>query len=175
MKKEILIVPFISLALLAAGCNKTTSQSPPSPEITETTKQRTTVDTNVNNSSGTTGAIVKNTDTASDGVPTTTHGKYQDYSPDTVKTEQAAGHKLVLFFHADWCPFCVEADKQFKLKADQIPQGVTVLKTNYDAETALKKKYVITYQHTLVQIDGNGNLVSKWNGGDVDNLKKYLK
>jgi peroxiredoxin len=103
------------------------------------------------------------------------HSSYQNYSPETAKTEQAAGHKVVLFFHADWCPFCVEADKQFKAKLDQIPQGVTVLKTNYDTETALKKKYAVTYQHTFVQIDAEGNLSSKWNSGDIDNLKKNLK
>jgi thiol-disulfide isomerase/thioredoxin len=102
-------------------------------------------------------------------------GNYGDYSPDTVATEQRAGHKVVLFFHAPWCPFCRAADVAFKEKASQIPAGVTVLKIDYDSNKELRTKYGITYQHTFVQIDNNGELVSKWNGGDVDNLIKYLK
>jgi thiol-disulfide isomerase/thioredoxin len=102
-------------------------------------------------------------------------GSYKDYSPETVANEQKAGNKVVLFFHAPWCPFCKAADAAFKEKVGQIPSGVTVLKTDYDSNTDLKKKYGVTYQHTFVQIDTNGNMVTKWNGGDIDNLKKYLK
>jgi thiol-disulfide isomerase/thioredoxin len=102
-------------------------------------------------------------------------GEYKDYGPDAVAQAQKAGSKVVLFFHADWCPFCVEADKQFKAKLDQIPPGVTIFKTPYDTETALKQKYGVTYQHTFVQIDAKGNMATKWNGGDIANLKKYIK
>lgn len=102
-------------------------------------------------------------------------GSYQDYSPELVKSEQDAGHKVVLFFHATWCPECRAADKAFKANLDKIPQGVSLLKTDYDSNLDLKKKYGVTYQHTFVQIDSEGNLVSKWTGGDIDNLIKYLK
>lgn len=102
-------------------------------------------------------------------------GAYKDYSADTVKAEQSAGQKVVLFFHAPWCPFCKAADLAFKAKLDQIPFGVTVLKTDYDSNTELKKKYGVTYQHTFVQIDSNGNMITKWNGGDIDALKQNLK
>ncbi len=102
-------------------------------------------------------------------------GAYKDYSTATVQAEQAQGNKVVLFFHATWCPFCKAADAEFKSRASDIPAGVTVLKTDYDSNTDLKQKYGVTYQHTFVQIDTNGNQVSKWNGGDIDNLKKYVK
>lgn len=102
-------------------------------------------------------------------------GSYQDYSEVIVSAEQQAGNKVVLFFHAAWCPFCKAADKAFKEKLSEIPDGVTVLKIDYDSSTELKQKYGVTYQHTFVQIDNQMNLVSKWNGGDVDNLIKYLK
>lgn len=102
-------------------------------------------------------------------------GSYQNYSPELVKSEQQAGRTVVLFFHASWCPYCKEADANFQANLDKIPQGVTVLKTDYDSNTDLKKKYGVTYQHTFVQIDSQGNLVSKWSGGDIDNLIKYLK
>ena len=44
------------------------------------------------------------------------------------------------------------------------------MKVDYDSasgaksqEIALKPKYGVTYQHTLVQVDANGNQVKKWN------------
>jgi hypothetical protein len=49
------------------------------------------------------------------------------------------------------------------------------LKTDYDSNNELKKKYGVTYQHTFVQIDSNGNMITKWNGGDIDTLKQNLK
>jgi hypothetical protein len=45
-----------------------------------------------------------------------------------------------------------------------IPAGITILKTDYDSETELKKKYGVTTQHTLVQVDKDGNLIKKWSG-----------
>ncbi len=102
-------------------------------------------------------------------------GAYKDYSPETVAAEQKAGNKVVLFFHAVWCPYCKAADAAFKANLDKIPAGVTVLKTDYDSNTALKQKYGVTYQHTFVQIDNAGNQVTKWNGGDTDNLTKFIK
>lgn len=102
-------------------------------------------------------------------------GEYLDYSAETLQAELAEGHKVVLFFHAPWCPFCKAADAAFKAKLNQIPTNVVVLKTDYDSNSALKQKYGVTYQHTFVQIDADGNMVTKWNGGDVDSLKKYLK
>jgi hypothetical protein len=41
---------------------------------------------------------------------------------------------------------------------------VSILKVDYDKETELKKKYGVTYQHTLVQVDKDGNLIKKWSG-----------
>ena len=102
-------------------------------------------------------------------------GRYQDYSAGAVSVEQKAGHKVVLFFYAPWCPFCRAADADFQAHGDKIPAGVTVLKTSYDNETTLKQKYGVTYQHTFVQIDSSGNLVTKWISGDTDLLAKNVK
>lgn len=102
-------------------------------------------------------------------------GSYKDYSTATVESEQAAGNKVVLFFHATWCPFCKAANIAFLEHASEIPAGVTVLKTDYDSNIELRQKYGVTYQHTFVQIDSDENMITKWNGGDVDNVKKYVK
>jgi hypothetical protein len=53
---------------------------------------------------------------------------------------------------------------------------VTILKTDYDKETELKKKYGVTYQHTLVQVDKSGNMIKKWSGGGtLDNLLSQIQ
>lgn len=90
-------------------------------------------------------------------------GSYESYSEE--KIAMAETGDVVLFFHASWCPSCrgLNADIEKNLKS--IPQGLTILKTDYDKETELKKKYGVTYQHTLVQVDKDGNMIHKWSGG----------
>lgn len=72
--------------------------------------------------------------------------------------------KVVLFFHAPWCPSCRSYDKKITNDPNLIPDDVVVLKTDYDTETELKKKYGVTYQHTFVQVDSEGNMITKWSG-----------
>jgi thiol-disulfide isomerase/thioredoxin len=102
-------------------------------------------------------------------------GEYSDYSETKVKDAQASGQKVVLFFHANWCPFCRAADEAFKANLGKLPTGVTLLKVDYDSNTSLKQKYGVTYQHTFVQIDNSGNKITSWVSGDVDLLNKNIK
>ena len=46
----------------------------------------------------------------------------------------------------------------------KIPAGIHILKVDYDHSEDLQKKYGVTYQHTFVQVDENGNLLKKWSG-----------
>ncbi|HMO78215.1 MAG TPA: thioredoxin family protein [Candidatus Paceibacterota bacterium] len=95
-------------------------------------------------------------------------GAYEVYSAE--KLAAAAGD-VVIFFNATWCPSCraLKADIEANLSA--IPAGTTILTADYDTETELKKKYGVTTQHTLVQVDTNGNLIKKWSGGSkLENL-----
>ncbi|MCR4326665.1 MAG: thioredoxin family protein [Candidatus Roizmanbacteria bacterium] len=89
--------------------------------------------------------------------------------------------KRVLFFYANWCPTCIPADKNFQDNKEQIPENVTLIRVNYnDPETDqdekdLAEKYNITYQHTFVQIDTEGNEVAQWNGGQIEELLAMIK
>lgn len=101
-------------------------------------------------------------------------GTYEAYSPE--KIARAEDGDVVLFFHASWCPSCRGLNTSIESNMKSIPAGVTILKTDYDKETELKKKYGVTYQHTLVQVDKNGNVIKKWSGsGSLDNLLSQIQ
>jgi len=91
-----------------------------------------------------------------------TVGSYQTYRPELLSL--ANGGKVVLFFHAAWCPTCRSLNSNIESNLASIPSGVHILKTDYDTYTELKRKYGVTYQHTMVQVDVNGNQLAKWSG-----------
>ncbi len=105
--------------------------------------------------------------------------RYVVYSK--VAFDQAADKRRVLYFFANWCPICRPADASIKENASRIPQDLVVIRVNYNdsdtdqEEKDLEKKYGITYQHTFVQIDAKGNPVTKWNGGQIDELLANIK
>jgi thiol-disulfide isomerase/thioredoxin len=89
-------------------------------------------------------------------------GSYETYAP--AKLAKAGSGDVVLFFRASWCPTCKALDSDIQANLSDIPGDVTILDVDYDTETDLKKKYGVTYQHTLVQVDADGNLIKKWSG-----------
>lgn len=105
--------------------------------------------------------------------------RYVEYSKAAL--DQAATNRRVLYFYANWCPICKPADADFRANSSKIPTDVTVIRMNYNdtdtdqEEKDLAKKYAITYQHTFVQIDGQGKEVTKWNGGKTDELLANIK
>lgn len=108
-----------------------------------------------------------------------TGSRYLQYSKSAL--DSASNNRRVLFFYASWCPTCKPADASFTENANKIPEDVTLIRVNYnDPETdqeekELAKQYGITYQHTFVQIDNSGKEVTKWNGGQIDELLSNIK
>jgi thiol-disulfide isomerase/thioredoxin len=101
-------------------------------------------------------------------------GSYEAYAPE--KLARAETGEVVLFFHASWCPSCRGLNSDIEANMSSIPEGVTILKLDYDKETELKKKYGVTTQHTLVQVDKDGNLIKKWSGGSkLSNLVSEIQ
>jgi len=90
-------------------------------------------------------------------------GSYEAYAPEKVALASAT-HDVVLFFRASWCPICRALDADIKANLSKIPESLAILDVNYDNSTALKQKYGVTYQHTFVQVDKDGNLIKKWSG-----------
>lgn len=97
-----------------------------------------------------------------------TLGQYRDYDETILPTLK--DKKILLFFHADWCPTCRNFDKQ--IAEMTLPQDVIILKVDYDTATELKKKYSILSQSTWVQIDTTGKMYKRWLG--KSNLKDIL-
>ncbi|MEX0931871.1 MAG: thioredoxin family protein [Candidatus Paceibacterota bacterium] len=89
-------------------------------------------------------------------------GSYEAYSPE--KLGRAETGDVVIFFHASWCPSCRSLNTDIENNLDEIPSGVSILKADYDTESELKKKYGVTYQHTLVQVSADGTMIKKWSG-----------
>lgn len=92
-------------------------------------------------------------------------GLYESYVMS--KIAMAESKDVVLFFRASWCPSCRALDSDLKANLSAIPGGLAILDVDYDKETELKKKYGVTYQHTLVQVDKDGNMIKKWSGGST--------
>jgi thiol-disulfide isomerase/thioredoxin len=91
-------------------------------------------------------------------------GSYQDYSADKLSLAQSG--KVVLFFHAAWCPVCRSIESQ--IRADVSALGdVTILKVDFDTATALRQKYGVTTQYTFVQVDAAGNELGQWNASTL--------
>jgi thiol-disulfide isomerase/thioredoxin len=72
-----------------------------------------------------------------------TNTSYVAYSEAGVKSALKSGKKVVLFFHAKWCPSC---------------------KSDYDSNVALKQKYAVTSQHTFVSLKSDESMMKKASG-----------
>jgi thiol-disulfide isomerase/thioredoxin len=109
------------------------------------------------------------TDTQSSPSASSSTGEYVDYSENIISS--TSGTK-VLFFHAPWCPQCRALDES--IKAGPIPDGVTIIKVDYDSNQALRQKYGVTTQTTLVRVDDNGNIVTKYVAYDSPTLESLI-
>ncbi|MDF2461536.1 MAG: thioredoxin [Candidatus Saccharibacteria bacterium] len=97
------------------------------------------------------------TQTAGSGSPAAAAGQYTEWKSDSLS--KTSGTR-VLFFHAPWCPQCRALDKS--IKEGKVPNGVTIFKVDYDSNQALRQKYGVTIQTTMVRVDADGNLAEKY-------------
>jgi thiol-disulfide isomerase/thioredoxin len=93
-------------------------------------------------------------------------GSYETYAASKIAVASAE-KDVILFFKANWCPSCKALDANIKANLSTIPSNLTILEVDYDNSTDLKRKYGVTTQHTLVQVDAQGNLIKKWSGGST--------
>ena len=81
-----------------------------------------------------------------------------------------------LYFHADWCPKCVALDKDILDNLDQIPEDLVIFKVDYDQNQALRQRYGVSLQTTVVKVDSQANLQAKFVGTSTNHsLTELLK
>lgn len=124
-----------------------------------------------------TDAVVKNDETESaklkqepEQVALSSH-VYAAFAPAMLTD----GVPKVLFFHAAWCPKCVQQDK---VLADWYPSedfAYSVHKVDYDSSAELKQRYGVVQQHTYVMVDGQGNKLKSVNFPTDEALKTWLQ
>jgi len=73
-----------------------------------------------------------------------------------------AASDVVLFFHADWCPDCRATEES--LVTEGVPDGLTVVKVDFDDSTELRRRYGVTVQHTFVLVEPTGDAGLRWTG-----------
>lgn len=145
------VVVLLALVLVFSGFNNEDSQEVVNNQENNTVSEN----SDVNNDSASENDDSEQLDSAS--------GLYAEYASNLTQYE---GKDIILFFKADWCPSCRVLDSNIKDNLSDIPEDVVILELDYDTETELKKKYGVTTQHTLVQVDTNGEMIKKWSGGN---------
>jgi len=160
MKNISRMTVLFSLALIVAACSPSKTSSS---ELITTSEPVTS-----------TQAIVATEPAKAEEPATPTVGMYVEYSREMF--EKTSSQRRVLFFYANWCSTCRPADSSFTRGIERLPADLVLLRVNYNdtatdqEEKDLAAKYGITYQHTFVQIDAQGNAINRWNGGEIDQL-----
>jgi thiol-disulfide isomerase/thioredoxin len=105
-------------------------------------------------------AMVEGDTTMKDEGTMMKKGSYEAYAPEKLALAQQGD--VLLFFHAPWCPICKAIETEITGNSGTIPEGVTILKVDFDSATELRKKYGVTVQHTFVQVRADGSVIAKW-------------
>lgn len=97
------------------------------------------------------------------------------YSAQALADAEKAGQPVALHFHADWCPTCRAQDKTLQsLKAEK-GLDLTVLTVSYDTETALKKRFQVRMQSTMVVLKGGKEVARLAGDTSADGIRGALK
>ena len=105
---------------------------------------------------------------------TTDIASYITYAEYINNPEAYKDRKKVFFFHASWCSVCQAIDKEINADISKIPEGVTIIKTDFDDSKDLRKKYGVTTQYTFVQVDKDDNELAQWTASSFDGVIKGI-
>lgn len=141
--------------------------------------QNTQKDNQSANSTSTTQTNTPSTNTESQTTaqttPSTSPGVFIDFADYTADPSKYSNSKKIYFFHAEWCPVCKGIEQEINNDPSRIPNGVTLIKVDFEQETRLRKDYEVTYQYTFVQIDNDGKEVAQWTASNLDKVIAGIK
>jgi thioredoxin-like negative regulator of GroEL len=97
------------------------------------------------------------------------------YSAQALAAAQKADQPVAIQFHADWCPTCKAQDKVLQSLKAEPGLGVTLLIANYDTEKALKKRFNVRAQSTIVALHGKQERARLVGETSEDSIRKVLR
>jgi peroxiredoxin len=97
------------------------------------------------------------------------------FNLDQFHASQESGEKILLHFHADWCPTC-KAQKKILAQLDSsgLLKQITVYTVDYDKETDFKKEMKVTAQSTFISFFGKVEVERSTGITDADKIKTML-
>lgn len=103
--------------------------------------------------------ISRSTTPTPEPAPTETvaPGRYIAYTPDALADTEG---RTFVFFYAPWCGQCRDIDEG--ILAQGVPDGVTILKADFDTEQALEQQYGVTMRTTFVEIADDGSEIQRF-------------
>lgn len=100
---------------------------------------------------------------------------YLGYSEQNLAQAKKHGNTLLFFAATTWCSNCRAIEEEIIKRNAEIPLDLTILKVDYDRDSAMKTKYDVTLQTTLILLDQDGNEIKRWIGTDFDDLLANIK
>ena len=97
------------------------------------------------------------------------------YTGAALADAQKAGKPVALHFHADWCPTCKAQEKSLAVLKTEPGLGVLLLVANYDTEKALKTRFKVRSQSTLVVLHGDQERARLVGDTSADAIRTALK
>lgn len=97
------------------------------------------------------------------------------YTADALAAAEKAGQPVAVLFHADWCPTCRAQDKVLQSLKTEKELDLTVLVANYDTEKALKRRFRINSQSTIVVLKGTKETARLIGDTSADGIRGALK
>lgn len=82
--------------------------------------------------------------------------------------------KLVVFFHADWCPTCQKWEKNLQANLDTVSDNVRILKANFDTEGDLREVFGVTQQSTAVFINADASVAKTESDPSLASVNEFF-
>lgn len=97
------------------------------------------------------------------------------YTAAALADAQKANQPVALHFHADWCPTCRAQDKVLQSLKSEQGLDLTILTVNYDTEKALKRRFKVNSQSTLIVLRGQKEAARLVGETSTDGIRTALK